>query len=573
MASMDPSLDANEQIFRGINNGDVRSKAQRLCERFTQSSWTPRPETNAVTHGHATFLFHARQISNATSHSESEKKTEGPRELSPVLLTDQVSPNDNPTLLSPVPPQKPAQRRSSRKRHSQVNIFDRRVSSRLGKRPDGSLPHPEEPLNISSSVSSILASQQTPSQSLGKWHGARRLFREIHGGNFENSIYSAMASNFTSWRWWKGASNDVVSLAWSPDGTKFAAGATTHDDDYNRGNNLVLGDLARNSLTELPGHWVPHSNQFAPGADDTRHFTTVSASEWIGQHLYTASYDHTVKIWDIKNGQGVVCIETLMHDSKVVAMAHSNHPSELLATATQSFRLWDLRDKPTYMSLPIMRGSHRKEIDLAPTVLAWGQTADTDRILVGGMMERSQHDIEIPLCGHLQVWSMEESSISTRKVTPDSQHIFDIKWHPTMAKFVTAGTSLGMAFPRSTRSVVQIYDLSSGRSLVTSRFACPALDINEVTFCPRSSYVTASCTDGSTYVWDDRNPHKLLHRLPHGISLSPLSHEHSSECVDVGVSVALWGPVLYRRFRWAVQTVGYSPFFRRCSSREYCETR
>ncbi|KAJ6000108.1 hypothetical protein N7481_000517 [Penicillium waksmanii] len=351
-----------------------------------------------------------------------------------------------------------------------------------------------------------------------------------------------MTSKLTSWRWWKGASDDVVSLAWSEDGTKFAAGAISQD-QYNRKNNLVLGDLTRNSLTEIPGHCMtPYTAQSIPQFDDDYRWTTVSHSEWIERQLFTASYDKTVKIWDID--QSATCVETLRHDSEVIGMAYSTHAPKLLATASKSFDLWDLRDRTRRISLPIQRPP-RQKTNLAATDIAWGQESVTGRLLVGGMGVAERPDeIQEPLGGHLQVWGIEESSISTRRVVPNSQHIFHIAWSPTEVQFATASSTLGLPLPRDTRTVVQVYDLSSHSSVVTSRFPCPAYDINQVTFCPRGFYITASCTDGSTYVWDERNPDKMLHKLSHGPSVLPVSLEYQLENDDYGVGAALWGTTI-----------------------------
>ncbi|OQE15093.1 hypothetical protein PENSTE_c030G10016 [Penicillium steckii] len=408
-------------------------------------------------------------------------------------------------------------------------------------RVKASQPHRQYALRSLNSLSPVKNSCCQTSNLLNQ-RIARELFQEIHGGQFGNWSFSRKPSNLKPWRWWKGASNDVMSLSWSPDGTKFAAGAITYDDDFNRGNNLILGDLVQNTLTELPGHYLPQADQSASSTDQSRCFATVSDSQWTERRLFTASYDRTVKIWDPLIEQGATCIETLRHDSKVVGMELSNHEPGLLATATaSSFHLWGVQDNPSHNDLTVQRASNKKDISLIPTTLQWGQTPRTSHILAGGMAEEIEDPFMISRRGHLQLWSIEESHISTRKVTPDSQHIFDIKWHPFIDQFATASSSSGFTIPRDIRSVVQIYDMSDDFPVVRSRFPCPAIDINAVTFCPRGSYVTASCTDGSTYVWDERNPDKLLHKLSHKLSLHPMTDEYPMECVDYGVSVALWG--------------------------------
>lgn len=392
---------------------------------------------------------------------------------------------------------------------------------------------------------------QNPSGPLHTANDLRKLLqcREIQGRKPFSRIRGTLSSNLKLWKSWKGASNDVNTVAWSPDGTRFAAGATAQPDEYNRSNNLVLGDLVRSSLAELPDHWT--LRPASVGAADPRGFSSVIAVQWLGDRLYSASYDHTVKIWDVTASPRASCLRTLKHDSRVVVMALSSWMPNFVATGAQGFELWDLEADSGPVRLEIRRTSLQKaNVNLTPTVLTWGQSAAMSRFLVGGMSQPLQDNLFISQHGHLGLWKIEESEITTRKLSPDSQNIFDIKWHPSMSRFVTAstpGVSASSKLPRGYRSVVRLYEyeVTGDKFNATTEFACPALDINEVTLCPMSTaYVTASCTDGSTYVWDNRNPGKILHKLQHGMSSTPLHHEIDREISDFGVKVALWGSTM-----------------------------
>jgi hypothetical protein len=89
--------------------------------------------------------------------------------------------------------------------------------------------------------------------------------------------------------------------------------------------------------------------------------------------------------------------------------------------------------------------------------------------------------------------------------------------------------------------VVRVYEPLKWKSQ-TIEFECPALDINDITFCPMNSYyVTASCTNGVTYVWDYRRRDQVLLELPHGEPLNQLDELLEREQDDVGVRMALWG--------------------------------
>ncbi|KAJ5999652.1 hypothetical protein N7481_000061 [Penicillium waksmanii] len=402
-------------------------------------------------------------------------------------------------------------------------------------------------------ISSTPVDSQTP-QSLGSGSSRERpsighLLRNRQQGRFisnsyYNHAYTDRLSELTPWRSWKGASNDITSIAWSPDGTRFAAGATTHGGDYNRGNNLVLGDLSRNSLMELPDHWIRRENPTS--TQDSRLFATVSSTQWVGEQLYSASFDKTVKMWDI--GYGASCVRTLTHDAQVEVMAASKYRPNLLATGTKSgFRLWNLGSLVSYENLHLARYSGQKNVELSPTNLIWGNSPGTRNLLVGGMVQRTDdaEDIHVARYGHLGMWKLEESSVTTIKLSPDSQNIFDIKWHPSMPTFATASSMRDhKSYPPGSQSLVNVYSYnpSASKAIHSHSFACPAVDINETTFCPfGSNHMTASCTDGSTYVWDVRYPNTLLHKLRHGEADYPINHEIRREYADVGVRAALWG--------------------------------
>ncbi|KAE8367437.1 WD40-repeat-containing domain protein [Aspergillus caelatus] len=368
--------------------------------------------------------------------------------------------------------------------------------------------------------------------------------REL-GCAVSRQISSRVLSNLGLSRTWKGASNDVIVLAWSPDGTKFAAGATAqcdeHNMEYNRGNNLILGDLITDSLEELPDHWSPRPPGFSRGTmNDHRLFMSVTACEWFDDTLYTASYDKTVKLWRFPNHRAS-CYKTLDHDSKVQVMARSNLAKNVLATGTQSVGFWQL-DESTYNVLDLPRQRSKREIDLIPTSLAWGTIPITREILIAGMSEKGDG---VTHNGLLAAWHIAEASSTPIQLSPNSQNIFDVKWHPCLPLFATASSAKGggttLLSSKSTRSVVRLYSPLISK-MRTMELECPALDINDVTFCPgNSNYVTASCTDGITYVWDTRNPDTILHKLHHGEPLNQIDETLPREQADVGVRLALWG--------------------------------
>ncbi|KAL4788418.1 WD40-repeat-containing domain protein [Aspergillus varians] len=384
-----------------------------------------------------------------------------------------------------------------------------------------------------------------PSRQIIRQQGAlaSSLLQHRELGRHSNSrLRAQFTSEYRLSKAWKGASNDVISLAWSPDGTRFAAGATAQCDEhmmaYNRKNNLLLGDLVSNKLHELPDHWIqcPGDRGLASHfINDPRLFMSVTSVQWFGDTLYTASYDHTVKLWDTSQGK-TTCYQTLKHDSEVVVMARSKFNQNLLAIGTHTIGYWDIKEAQ-YTALELPRARSRKDIELVPTSIAWGTNPATKDYLLAGMSEKEDG---VAHHGLLAAFCIRESSVMPEYFSPNSQNVFDVAWHPVLPIFATACTA-GQQASRGTRSVVNLYEPLKLKSRVME-LECPALDMNEVVFCPmNTNYISASCTDGITYVWDMRNCGELVHTLKHGNPLNQLDETIPREQADTGVNLQLWG--------------------------------
>ncbi|EED15116.1 WD repeat protein [Talaromyces stipitatus ATCC 10500] len=352
---------------------------------------------------------------------------------------------------------------------------------------------------------------------------------------------------------WKGASNDVLNLAWSPDGSKFAIGAAAqcdeHNMQYNRSNNLILGDYQHQTIKELPDHRVPYP---VANHNNAHLYMSVTAVQWFEDTLYTASYDKTVKIWNVSSYANATCDRTLRHSHKVQVMARSPSIANILTTGTEStLHLWHLDDigqtcyDLDYMSQRLSRNPRAtKEAGFTPSSLAWGLSPLTRDLFVTGFSGKSYHEGDACREGLLAAWKVAESSLVAIQLQPNAQNIFDVKSHPFLTWFATGSSvsSIGTnGTGRDIRSLVRIYEPTT-KPRCAIEFDCPALDINDVSFCPMDRFhISASCTDGVTYVWDFRNPSQILHKLCHGDAINQLDEELTREQADVGVRVALWG--------------------------------
>ncbi|OQD79737.1 hypothetical protein PENANT_c045G01010 [Penicillium antarcticum] len=435
-------------------------------------------------------------------------------------------------------------RRSSRARVQPSNYYARvRIGS---EEPSETNCDPPRQIDTLSNLP-----PQQPSRAVPRRTNTQKLLFGRELGR-QRPVEVDMISDLKPWKTWNGASKDLLVLAWSPDGTQFAAGSAAdvdeHNMQYNKRNNLVLGNLQTSCLKELPDHCIPRPT-YSP-VNDPYLFMSITSMQWVGNKLFTASWDKTVKIWDTSRPT-TPCVQSLQHDSRVEVMSVSKIHPGILATGTNSIQLWDTRDPTnvTSTALPFDRDSRYKaDADFTSTVLAWGQTPSTKNFLAGGMADLSE---EVSYKGHLGLWQARESGFESLR-TSSSQNVFDIKWHSSLPQFATASPESAhnarmKGIGTNIKSIVRVFSLNcdfSKRVSAIMEFSCPALDVNEVTFCPTdatSTYVTASCTNGVTYVWDSRKGDQILHQLRHGEPAVPIDHERSRDLADVGVRAALWG--------------------------------
>lgn len=364
------------------------------------------------------------------------------------------------------------------------------------------------------------------------------------------------------WRYWKGASGDIVAAAWGPDSTTYAVGAAAHtnpeDLQYNRPCNLLLGDLTTNTLTELPEHRVDrpkpqtilntyNARQAVYDACDPMVYETISSIAFcpITSRMYTASHDSTVKIWDTSVKQDR-CLSTLYHDAKVTSIEVSAQRPGLFATASEvienSIRIYyagGLETNPNHVEFSSSRAKLRPDWHIHPECLRWGSTASTSHMLLAGFRQNDSDDLAQE--GQLCLWNANTSQLE--KVSPSSQSVLAAAWHPIYPFFATGGSPGGTLTNRfTTKTVVRTWDLRKPNGL-TMEYECSAFDMQDITFHPINSHiVTAGCTDGTSFVWDYRWPDRPLHRLRHGRPIVDWDHTRGRrEEVDTGVMMSLWG--------------------------------
>jgi len=365
----------------------------------------------------------------------------------------------------------------------------------------------------------------------------------------------------------KKASGDVTNVGWSPDGQYFAAGSAAlmdaHSMQYNRHNNLLLGNRDTKTILELPDHAIkreaPISGANASHAmhesQDPLLYTSISAVKFSPDStvLFTAGYDNIARVWDIPNGLDEPSLRWSFRHKAPLDLLEVND-SGLIATgskrASESIKILkydegiDLRELMV-MALASPKALERPELDITPSVIRWGPQASLqDKYLVAGFTTASK---DLGGEGEMCVWDLEaEVPLVAQR---GGKSVFDIAWSPsTFGRIAVASSPIGFV-NRGTNSIVRIYDSFRSATTLFSvnaqnayELECPALDVNDVIFNPTdSNLITIGCTDGRVYIWDLRNPDQILHSFAHGKSLVELDQGQAVEAIDTGIRFVQWG--------------------------------
>jgi WD40 repeat protein len=362
----------------------------------------------------------------------------------------------------------------------------------------------------------------------------------------QDTAYGVMNPTLT----FTGASGDIGTLAWSPDGNLFAAGAACLVDEnsmqYNRPNNLLFGNVAHSELLELPHHSRPrvrtesgvNSTHSMHESQDPRLFETVSMVDFSpqGSFMYSTGYDLRLRAYEIIRDRPELRWES-DHGAKLDLLTTSRN-SGLIAIGCQSNEdsIKVYRNESGRFDGPTVLNTQRTEKKTSPSSLRWGVHNYVQNYLLAGFAAVHE-DVQY---GEICLWDIERKIPIT--VTPSAGTIFDCNWSPAGHVFATACSAHGMNANRGVHSFVRIYSaIDDNRWSKGVELDCPARDINDVVFCPHDqNYVAAGATDGRVYVWDIRNPNFLLHKLEHGNPIMELDPTVPRELSDTGVRFCAW---------------------------------
>ncbi|KAH6642781.1 Rik1-associated factor 1 [Boeremia exigua] len=415
------------------------------------------------------------------------------------------------------------------------------------------------------SVSSIVRSRELGLRAKRGWQTASTPLTY----RLKNQLIDTMGPEST----WTGASSDIHTVAWSPNGQYFAAGAVAVTDSdsmqYNRPNVLMYGDTVNGHIHELGEHCEARPRTEAGAnsthamyvSQDPKLYTTVSSVAFSpsGDLMYSAGYDKTVCIWSVTGGsRQPQMARQLQHCAPVDVLAVNPRFDGIFATATRgtvenSIKLvffdedtvheesWE-HDVTDFASAKALS---RPDLNMSATALKFDPTGT---LLLAGFGANMREDNHMHTSGDICLWDVNTQAALV--VHGSSRNVFDVTFNPTprYQGLFAVGCVANGHVNRGTRSVVRFYSRSVQVSKDDVKFTCPleleckAFDMNDIVWCPHDEKLfAAGCTDGRSYVWDLRRPDQVLYTLSHGSSLMPLQDGVPHERTDTGVRFLSWG--------------------------------
>jgi len=347
--------------------------------------------------------------------------------------------------------------------------------------------------------------------------------REMHGltptrvargrPSLKASVHARLEDSFIRQSEWTDASGDIQSISWISE-EAFLCGSTAHLDshnmEYNKPGNLLLGSSSHDTLRSFAEHRVPRPKSDKPNGasmhqtqDPWLYSSVVSTAHCTKNGFsFTASFDETVKIWSIlEDGSSMSPVGTWDHGGKVNFVVTSNH-HERVATATgvtsNAVRVYDF-DKDSISESPYNLyggnkalsqnedGQKTKSWSYQPATIQWGKASQVANLLLVGYSPRSEtgDDADIPDnkkdTGELCVWN---TSTGEQVVISSShtQNVFEVQWHPTQPIFVAATSPSGIFDSDKTKTQIRLFVLNNQEVFMnTQALDCSALDINELT--------------------------------------------------------------------------------------------
>lgn len=350
------------------------------------------------------------------------------------------------------------------------------------------------------------------------------------------------------------ASGDVSTIAWSPDGECFAAGAVAVTDvqsvDYNKPRNLVIGSATTQTIKELPHHTIKCR---LPDGRRKKLFSTVQAVAFSpdSRYMYSAGIDKYLHKYRIdRSPHNTTLVHNRKHSASVDFLSVGNNG--LVATGNASSAPGSIQVYPHHgdeLSEPICF-SNMLQAKRHPSALRWGAAHQHQDYLLAGFSTEAEvvyaEDDHRDKEGEVALWDIRTQQ--RLETDAPNRNVFDLAWNPNpggnSSIFAVASRPISHV-SHGIHSVVRLYVPHQDRASHTMELDCPAWDVNDVVYSPHdNNLVAVGSTEGCVYIWDVRyakHGQQPLRTLRHGGSLAIMNHEKKRWEADTGIRFLSWG--------------------------------
>jgi WD40 repeat protein len=343
----------------------------------------------------------------------------------------------------------------------------------------------------------------------------------------------------------RGHTQPVTSVAFSPDGRYVASGAGNPSDFVGTDGELKLWDAqSGRELFDLRGHVVVFAVAFSPdgrrlasaGEDQTiKLWDTATGKEVItlrghqgavrslafspdGRRLVSASHDMTGRVWDAipLNGQTDAAYLTLRgHQGDVNSVAFSPDGRYLAsASLDKTIKIWDARTGTERFALP----SHQS------AVLYVAFSPDSRRLASGDSRDPN-----------VKLWDVTTWKV-IREFRQPQINIFNsgIAFRPPDGKLLAFASTAGSR-------VVDVWDTDTGQ--LVHRLRGHTWNVRDVAFDPSGQFLASAGGDSTVRIWDVRTGEELVKLQPKhdgnatSVAFSPDGRYLASGSMDQSVKV------------------------------------
>lgn len=247
---------------------------------------------------------------------------------------------------------------------------------------------------------------------------------------------------------YKGHTDSVLAVAWSPNGKRIVSGSQDHT--------VQVWDATTG------GHVLPYSG----------HTDGVEVVAWSpdGKRIASAGKDRTVQVWDATNGNLIVIYKG--HTQTVLALAWS-HDSKYIASGSfdQTIQVWNA----TLGGQPLVNYSGHSD-----TVTAVGWSSNDKQIV------SASYDTTV------QIWEATTgNSIATYSGHKDA--VFTAAWSPDNKYIASAGSD----------KTVQVWEAATQK--LTATYSGHTKAVEAVTWAPDGKHIASASDDMTVQIWQATN--------------------------------------------------------------------